>query len=381
MDFKLSEDQKMLKDTIRKISLNEFAPRAAEIDEQERYPWENRKILAEQGIFRMNCPEEFGGAGRMQLSLAIVIEEVARVCASTAHIAMMPSTIIDTFVFMGSRDQKLKWLKPIAEGAVMPGIAVTEPDAGSDVTSIKTTAVEKNGRYLIDGRKRFISAGGISDFLVVAAYTDKAKERKGISLFLVTKDTPGFIVGKKEKKLGLRGSETYDVSFEECFIPEENRLGMAGEGFGALMKILGHSRPIIGAQAVGLAQGALDATVDYSKTRIQFGKTLSQFQGLQWMMAEMALKVELARTMVYRACSTIDNEPSSGDIPRLCSMAKWFASDAAMEVTTDAVELFGGYGCIKEYPVERMMRDAKVIQIYEGTSEIQRGIIAKQLLR
>lgn len=381
MDFQLSEDQKMLKDTIRKISLSEFAPRAADIDEQERYPWENRKLLAEQGIFRMNCPEEYGGVGRMQLSVAIVIEEVARVCASTAHIATSPFMMFDTFLLVGSHEQKLKWLKPIAEGNVMGGFAITEPDAGSDVMSIRTTAVKKGKGYVINGYKRFISAGGIADFLIVVAYTDKSKGNKGISLFLVTKDTAGFVAGKKERKLGLRGSDTNEVIFEECLVPEENRLGMPGEGFKTLMKCLNCSRSLMGAQAVGLAQGALDAVVDYSKKRTQFGKTLSEFQGLQWMMAEMALKIELARTMVYRACSTIDNEPSSIDIPRLCSMAKWFASDTAMEVTTDAVQFFGGYGCTKEYPVERMMRDAKIIQIYEGTNQIQRTIIAKELLR
>ena len=381
MDFRLSQEQRLLKDTMRKISLNEFAPKAAEIDEQERFPWENKKILEEHGIFGIQCPEQYGGAGPGMLTLAIAIEEVARVCASTAHIITTQAMSTDALILRGSHEQKQKWLVPMAKGSVLGACVITEPEAGSDVAGIKTTAKEKNGGYLINGHKRFITNGGVAEIFNLIVYTDKEAGHKGISLFMVTKGTPGFSVGKKEKKLGLRGSNTTDLIFEDCFVPEENRVGLPGEGFNILMKMFNYSRPSVAAQAVGISQGALDAALNYSKERVQFGKTLSEFQGLQWMIAEMALKVELARTMLYRTCSTIDNEPDSADIPRLASMSKWFASDTAMQVTTDAVQFFGGYGCSKEYPVERMMRDAKITQIYEGTNQIQRIIVSKQLLR
>lgn len=381
MDFQLLEDQQMLKDMVRKISLNEFAPKAAEIDEKEEFPWDNKKILEENGLLGIQIPEEYGGAEAGMVSLAIVVEEVARVCASTSVILTTQALATDPLLIGGNHEQKLRWLKPMAEGSVLGACAITESGAGSDVTSIKTTAKPKNGGYLINGSKLFITNGGVSDVITVVAYTDREKGHKGISMFVVTKDTPGFSVGKEEKKLGIRGSDTRELIFEDCFVPEENRIGMAGEGFKILMKTFNYTRPGVAAQAVGIAQGAMDAVIDYSKERIQFGKPLTEFQGLQWMIAEMALKIELSRTMVYRACCTIDNEPESRDIPRLASMAKWFASDTAMQVTTDAVQIFGGYGYTREYPVERMMRDAKITQIYEGTNQVQRIIIANQMLR
>ncbi|MBW1767462.1 MAG: acyl-CoA dehydrogenase family protein [Deltaproteobacteria bacterium] len=381
MDFRMSEEQQMLKDMVRKISENEFAPRAAEIDEKETFPWENKKVLEENGLLGIQIPEEYGGAEAGMVSLAIVIEEVARVCASTSAILTTQALATDPLLIAGTHEQKMKWLKPMAEGSVLGACAITESGAGSDVTGIKTTATEKDGGYVLNGNKIFITNGGVSDIIVVVVYTDKSKKHKGISLFVVTKDTPGFSVGKEEKKLGLRGSDTRELIFEDCFVPEENRLGMPGDGFKVLMKIFNYTRPGIGAQAVGIAQGAMDAVVKYCKERVQFGKTLSEFQGLQWMMAEMALNIEMARTMVYRVCSAIDNEPDSRDIPRLASMAKWFASDAAMQITTDAVQIFGGYGYTREYPLERMMRDAKITQIYEGTNQIQRIIIANSLLK
>lgn len=381
MDFSLSEEQKMLKDMVRKISENEFAPRAAEIDEKETFPWENKKVLEENGLLGIQIPEKYGGAEAGMVSLAIVIEEVARVCASTSAILTTQALATDPLLIAGTDEQKMKWLKPMAEGSVLGACAITESGAGSDVTGIRTTATEKDGGYVLNGNKIFITNGGVSDIIVVVVYTDKSKKHKGISLFVVTKDTPGFSVGKEEKKLGLRGSDTRELIFEDCFVPEENRLGMPGDGFKVLMKVFNYTRPGIGAQAVGIAQGAMDAVVNYCKERVQFGKTLSEFQGLQWMMAEMALKIEMARTMIYRVCATIDNEPDSRDIPRLASMAKWFASDAAMQITTDAVQIFGGYGYTREYPLERMMRDAKITQIYEGTNQVQRIIIANSLLK
>ena len=381
MDFRMSEEQQMLKDMVRKISEKEFAPRAAEIDEKETFPWESKKVLDENGLLGIQIPEKYVGAEAGMVSLAIVTEEVARVCASTSAIRTTQALATDPLLIAGTDEQKMKWLKPMAEGSVLGACAITESGAGSDVTGIRTTATEKDGGYVINGNKIFITNGGVSDIIVVVVYTDKSKKHKGISLFVVTKDTPGFSVGKEEKKLGLRGSDTRELIFEDCFVPEENRLGMPGDGFKVLMKVFNYTRPGIGAQAVGIAQGAMDAVVNYCKERSQFGKTLSEFQGLQWMMAEMALKIEMARTMIYRVCTTIDNEPDSKDIPRLASMAKWFASDAAMQITTDAVQIFGGYGYSREYPLERMMRDAKITQIYEGTNQVQRIIIANSLLR
>ncbi|MBW1705365.1 MAG: acyl-CoA dehydrogenase family protein [Deltaproteobacteria bacterium] len=381
MDFKLSEEQQMLHDMVRKISENEFGPRAAEIDQKEEFPWENKKILEENGLLGIQIPEEYGGAGAGMVSLAIVVEEVARVCASTSAILTTQALATDPLLIGGSHDQKIRWLRPMAEGSALGACAITESGAGSDVTGIKTVATSKKSGYVINGTKIFITNGGVSDIITVVAYTDKTKANKGMSMLVVTKDTPGFSVGKDEKKLGIRGSDTRELIFEDCFVPEENVIGKPGDGFRILMKTFNYTRPAVASQALGIAQGAMDAAVNYCKDRIQFGKPISEFQGIQWMIAEMALNIELSRTMIYRTCATIDNEPDSKNIPRLASMAKWFASDMAMQVTTDAVQLFGGYGYSREYPVERMMRDAKITQIYEGTNQVQRIIIANQILR
>jgi len=381
MDFSLTSEQKMLRETVRRISVNEFAPHAAEIDETETFPWNHKTILEENGLLGIHIPEEYGGAGAGMVSLALVIEEIARVCTSSSIIVTNQALGADPILLAGTHEQKMTWLKPLAEGRVLGGVAITEPGAGSDITSIKSTAIPKGDGYVLNGRKVFITNGGVGQIFTIVAYTDKSQRHMGISLFLVTNNTPGFIVGKQEKKMGIRGSSTTELILEDCFVPKENLIGSPGAGFKTLMDVLNYTRPGVAAQAVGIAQGALDVAVDYTKTRVQFGKRLCDFQGLQWMMAEMALKVEAARTMVWRACATIDNEPDSKDIPRLSSMAKWLASDTAMVVSTDAVQLLGGYGYIREYPVERMMRDAKITQIYEGTNQVQRIIIANQLLR
>jgi len=381
MDFNLSEEQQMLRDMVRKIGENEFKPKAAEIDQKEEFPWQNKRILEENGLLGIQVPEEYGGAGAGMVSLAVVVEEVARVCASTSVILTTQALATDPLLIAGNHDQKMRWLKPMAEGSVLGACAITEPGAGSDVTGIRTVAAPKDNGYVLNGTKIFITDGGVSDIVTVLAFTDKSKGNKGMSMLVVPKDVPGFSVGKEEKKLGIRGSDTRELIFEECFVPEENIIGSPGDGFKILMKTFNYTRPAVGAQALGIAQGALDAVLDYVKGRMQFGKTIAEFQGVQWMLAEMALKIELARTMIYRVCGTIDNVPDLKDIPRLASMAKWFASDTAMQVTTDAVQLFGGYGYSREYPVERMMRDAKITQIYEGTNQVQRIIIANQMLR
>ncbi|MEJ2718950.1 MAG: acyl-CoA dehydrogenase family protein [Deltaproteobacteria bacterium] len=381
MDFQFSEELRLLRETARKIGKNEFAPRAAEIDEKAEFPWDNKSILQEHGLLGITCPAEYGGSELGMLALAMTVETLAAVCASTAHIISTQSLVCDAFILKGTEEQKAKWLTPLATGSSIGAIAITEPNAGSDVMSISTTATRKNDGYVINGYKRFITHGTSADIVIVVAYTDKSKAHKGISLLVVPADTPGFTRGKVERKMGLRGSDTADLVFEECFVPEENLIGAEGEGFKLLMEMLNHSRLAIAAEGVGIASGALEAAIDHIRTREQFGKPLAQFQGLQWVIADMALKVELARTMLYRVCSVTDNDPHSEELPRLAAMAKWFASDTAMQVTTSSVQLFGGYGYSKEYPVERMMRDAKITQIYEGTNEICRIIVSRHVLK
>jgi len=381
MDFILNDDQKMLRDTVRRIAESEFRPHAAEVDQTEVFPRNALKTLAENGLMGIQVPEEFGGAGAGMLSLILTVEEVARVCASTSVILTTQALASDPLLLAGTDEQKKKYLHRLASGDSLGACAITEPGAGSDVSGMKTHAKKVDGGYLLNGSKIFITNGGEADIITVIAYTDREKGNKGISMLLVEKTDKGFTVGRQEHKMGIHGSDTRELTFEDVFIPEERLLGGEGNGFKILMNTFNYTRPAVGAQALGIAQGALEAAITYAKERVQFGKPLASFQGLQWMLAEMALGVETARTMVYRAASTIDVEPGSPDIPRISSMAKWYASDVAMKVTTDAVQIFGGYGYSREYPVERMMRDAKITQIYEGTNQVQRIIIAGQILK
>ena len=381
MDFILNEDQRMLRDTVRRIAAEKFAPIAAEIDEKESFPKESVKVLADNGLLGIQIPEIYGGAGAGMVALVIVVEEIARVCASTSVILTTQALASDPLLLVGSEEQKMNYLYRMASGACLGACAITEPGAGSDVSGMKTTAKKLADGYILSGSKIFITNGGESEIVTVLAYTDREKGNRGISMFLVEKGDPGFSVGKHEHKMGLHGSDTRELVFEDVFLPEERLLGPEGSGFRTLMTTFNYTRPAVGGQALGIAQGALDAAIGYAKERVQFGKTLSSFQGMQWMLAEMALSVETARSIVYRAASMIDSEPDSADLPRIASMAKWYASDVAMKVTTDAVQVFGGYGFIREYPVERMMRDAKITQIYEGTNQIQRTIVAGQILR
>ncbi len=371
----------MLRDSVRRIAESEFGPHAAGVDETEKFPREAFRTLAENGLLGIQIPEEYGGAGAGMLSLILTVEEVARVCASTSVILTTQALASDPLLIGGTEEQKKKYLYRLASGESLGACAITEPQAGSDVSGMKTTAKKVNGGYVLNGSKIFITNAGESDIITVLAYTDKEKGSKGISMFIVEKEDKGFIVGRQEHKMGIRGSDTRELTFEDLFVPEDRLLGKEGDGFKILMATFNYTRPAVGAQALGIAQGALEQTIRYSKERVQFGKPLASFQGLQWMMAEMALGVETARTMIYRAAATIDDEPDSPDIPKLSSMAKWYASDVAMKVTTDAVQIFGGYGYSREYPVERMMRDAKITQIYEGTNQVQRMIIAGQILK
>ena len=381
MDFQISEEQKMLKETVRKIAKKEFEPRAAEIDEKEAFPWDNKNMLAENGLLGINCPKEYGGSGESMLTLALVIEEISRVCASTAHIIAAHSLVVDAFTLKGAHEQKTKWLRPLGKGLEIGAFAMTEPHAGSDIISMKTKATKTDDGYVIDGSKRFITHGHSAGIIVLVAYTDAALKHGGLSLFVVPGDATGLMRGKKEKKMGLRGSDTADLSFEACFVPRENIIGQPGEGFKTVMALLNASRLGIAAEAVGISQGALDLAVNYTRDRTQFGKRLADFQGLQWVLADMALKVELARTLLYRACAAIEKDRNAGEVPKLSAMTKWFASDTAMQITTSAVQLFGGYGYVRDYPVERMMRDAKITQLFEGTNEILRNVVSRQLLR
>ncbi len=381
MDFILSDEQSMLRDTVRRIAERNFAPAAQSVDESETFPMKHFEILRDNGLMGIPIPEEYGGAGAGVLSLILAVEEVARCCMSTAIILSTQALVSDPILLGGTEDQKNNYLYRLSQGECMGACAITEPGAGSDVAGMKTNAKKVEGGYLLNGSKIFITEGGLAEIVVVFAHTDKTKGNKGISAFIVEKSDKGFSVGKKEHKLGVRGSDTSELIFEDVFLPENRLLGGQEEaGFKVLMQTFNYTRPVVGAQALGVMQGALEAAIKHAKERVQFGKPLASFQGMQWMLAEMALNVETARTMVYRAGALIDTEPDSPDIPKIASMAKWYASDMAMKVTTDAVQVLGGYGYSREYPVERMMRDAKITQIWEGTNQIQRMIIANRIL-
>ncbi len=332
----------------------------------------------------LGVPEEYGGTGFGLPSVCLAVEEIARASGSAALIIAAQELGLMPVLVAASEEQKKKYLPRVASGEHIIAFALTEPDAGSDAGGMKSTAIRDGDKYILNGSKCFITNGGLADVYTVFAKTDPSKGLKGISAFIMEKDTPGFTVGKKEKKMGIRGSQTCELSFENCPIPAENLLGKEGDGFKYAMMTLDRTRPVVGAQALGIAQGALDYAVKYSKERVQFGKPIATFQGLQFMMADMVTKVEAARQLIYKAAHLIENaaenNTSMNEISIFSSMSKLFASDTAMQVTTDALQILGGYGYMKEYPMERMMRDAKITQIYEGTNQIQRVVIAKCLL-
>lgn len=379
MTVRLTEEQIMLRKMTRELALEKFAPRAAEIDRNSEFPWDNVKLLADYGLMGINVPEEFGGAGSDTLSHVIAIEEVARVCASTSVVLTTQALAIAPVFLAGTEEQKKKYLTPMASGQVLGAFGLTEPGAGSDASRISTTAVRDGDCYILNGVKHFITNGGEAEVYTVAAMTDRSKGARGISTFMVEKGTPGFSFGKKESKMGIRGSVTRELIFENCRIPAENILGREGEGFKIVMKSIDHTRTGVAAQALGLAQGAFDAALEYSRQREQFGQPICNFQGIQFMLADMATQIEAARALVYQAAVIIDDHGEG--LSKISAMAKLFASDTAMKVTTDAVQIFGGYGYTTEYPVERYMRDAKITQIYEGTNQIQRIVIAGNLLK
>ncbi|MBD3379501.1 MAG: acyl-CoA dehydrogenase [Candidatus Omnitrophica bacterium] len=378
MDYLLTEEQKMIKDLCRQIAEEKIKPVAAEYDEKNEFPWDIVKVMAESDIMGIYIPEEYGGMGGGVMDLAIATEELSWGCGGIS--LAFAASGLGTFpiILFGNEEQKKKYLPRIASGTIA-AFALTEAEAGSDAGGIKTTAVKDGDHYILNGTKQWITNGGEAEVYSVVAMTDRKKGARGASAFIVEKDMPGVSFGKKEDKLGIRGSATREVIFTDCRVPKENLLGREGLGFIVAMKTFDHSRPGVAAQAVGIAQRALDEAVKYAHERRQFGTTISSFQGVQFMLADMAIQTEAARAIVYSAARMIDS--GAKDIAKVSAMCKTFASDTAMKVTTDAVQVFGGYGYMKEYPAEKLMRDAKITQIYEGTNQIQRGVIASALIK
>jgi butyryl-CoA dehydrogenase len=379
MNFQLSEEHEMIRKMVRDFARNEVAPTAAERDENERFDREIFDQMAELGLTGIPWPEEYGGIGSDYLAYCIAVEELSRVCASTGVTLSAHTSLAGWPIFkFGTEEQKQKYLRPMAEGKKIGGYGLTEAGSGSDSGAMKTTARLDGDHYILNGSKIFITNGGVADIYVVFALTDPEKKQKGISAFIIEADFPGFSVGKKEKKLGIRSSPTTEIIFQDCKVPVANRLGAEGDGFKIAMMTLDGGRNGIAAQAVGIAQGALDAAVDYARERQQFGKPIATNQGISFKLADMATSIEAARLLTYQAAWLESNGKPYG---KESAMSKLFAGDTAMKVTTDAVQIFGGYGYTKDYPVERFMRDAKITQIYEGTQEIQRLVISRMLTK
>jgi butyryl-CoA dehydrogenase len=374
LDYFLTEQQKEIRNLTRTIAEEQVLPVRAALDEKEEFPWEIMKILADAGLFGVYIPEEYGGLGGGLLDLCLVVEELSRVCSGIA--VSYAASGLGTFTLLqyGTDEQRQKYLPDVASGRKLAAFGLTEADAGSDAGGIKTTATPTKGGYILNGTKQFITNGGDAEINTVIALTDKSKGPRGASAFIVEKDTPGFTFGRKEKKLGIRASSTRELVFEDCFVPAENIIGKEGMGFILTMKLLDRSRPGLGAQALGLAQGALEAAVGYAKERIQFGHPIYAQQAVQQMLAEMGIRVEAARALVYSTVRMID--AGAKDFTRESAMCKVFASDTAMRVTTDAMQVFGGVGYMRDYPIEKMFRDAKITQIYEGANQVLRGEIA-----
>ena len=378
MNYFLTDDQKMIRDLAAQIAKEKIAPIAAELDESGEFPWEIVKTLGQSDLFRVFIPAEYDGLGGGIFEMCIVVEELSKVCGGIAlsYAASGLGTI--PIILFGSDAQKKQWLPRLASGEILAAFGLTEAGAGSDSASIKTQAKPDGDSYSITGTKQWITNAGEATIYTVICLTDPARGVRGSSAILVEKGTPGFDFGKKENKMGIRASATRELVLTDCRVPKANILGKEGMGFLVAMKTLDQSRPGVAAQAVGIAAGALDKAVDYAQERKQFGKPISSFQGLQFMLADMATQVEASRALTYAAARAID--AGEKDVSKISAMAKVFASDTAMRVTTDAVQVFGGYGYMKEYPVEKMMRDAKITQIYEGTQQIQRLVVARALL-
>ncbi len=378
MNFQLSEEHQQLREMIRDFAINEVAPTAEHRDEHEEFDRGIFDKMAELGLTGIPWPEEYGGAGFDYLAYCIAVEELSRVCASTGVTLSAHTSLAGWPIFKyGNEEQKQKYLRPMAEGKKIGAYGLTEPASGSDAGGMKTYAVKDGDDYILNGSKIFITNGGIADIYVVFAVTDP-NARNSTTAFIVEASTPGFSVGKKERKLGIRSSPTTEIIFDNCRVPKENVLGEEGQGFVIAMKTLDGGRNGIAAQAVGIAQGALDAAVDYAKERVQFGKPITANQGISFKLADMATEIEASRLLTYQAAWLESNDLPYG---KASAMAKLLAGDTAMKVTTEAVQVFGGYGYTKDYPVERYMRDAKITQIYEGTQEIQRLVISRMITK
>jgi alkylation response protein AidB-like acyl-CoA dehydrogenase len=376
--FAPSDEHEAFRAAARRLAETGIAPHAAAADADAAFPRPSFAAYRDSGLGRALYPADMGGDGGDWLTYAILVEEVARVCASSSLFVLISRLGMTPVIRWGSRELQARTVPRVASGECQASYCLSEPNAGSDVAAMSTRARRDGDDFVLTGRKIWITNAGISDFYTVFAKTDPEAGHRGISAFVVEADRPGFSIGKLEHKMGVRGSPTGEILLDDVWIPAGNLIGDEGEGFGYAMTALDSSRPIIGAQAVGIAQGALDAARTYAQERSQFGKHLAEFQGLQFMLADMATQLEAARTLVYRACALVD--AGHPDVSRTAAMAKLFASDTAMRVTTDAVQLLGGAGYTREFPVERMMRDAKITQIYEGTNQIQRVVIAKHLL-
>jgi alkylation response protein AidB-like acyl-CoA dehydrogenase len=379
MDYFLTEEQQMIKELAARIADEKIAPVAIEYDKEGKFPHDIVSILADSDLCGVYIPEEYGGLGGGIMEMAIVVEELSRACAGIS--LAFAGTGLGTYpiILFGTEEQKKKYLPDIASGKKLSAFGLTEANAGSDAAGIQTTAVLDGNEYVLNGTKQWITNGGEADIYTVIACTNRAKGARGFSAFIVEKGTPGFSFGKEEDKMGIRASCTRELIFENCRIPKENILGREGMGFIVAMKTLDRTRPGVAAQALGIAQGAFYHALKYSRERVQFGQPISSFQAIQHMLADMAIQIEAARSLVYQTCRFIDG--GAKNISKASAIAKVFASDVAMKVTVDAVQILGGYGYMKEYPVEKMMRDAKITQIYEGTNQIQRNVIALELIK
>jgi alkylation response protein AidB-like acyl-CoA dehydrogenase len=377
--FLLSEAQNDFRATLRQMCEERIAPFAAQVDADAAFPWEGFKAAVEMELPALGLPAEFGGAGADHVTQAIMVEELARVCASTSVTMLISKLGMIPIMNWGGEDLKRRYIPRVAAGEAQASYCLSEADAGSDVAAMRCRAVRDGDHYVLAGSKYWITNAGVSDTYTVFAKTDPSAGHRGISCFLVEADW-GVKVAKLEHKMGLRGSPTGEIVLDDVRVPVENRIGEEGQGFTIAMHTLDRSRPTIGAQAIGIGQGALDHAVTYMKQRHAFGQAIAEFQGLRFMVADMAMRLEAARALVYRACSVIDAGDPQGELTTVGAMAKCFASDTAMAVTTDAVQLLGGYGYTTDFPVERAMRDAKITQIYEGTNQIQRVVVSKRLL-
>lgn len=379
MIINLSEHQRMILDTVKRIAKERLKERASEIDEKGEFPWDTVRLFAKNGILTPLLPERYGGIEAEYLLFSMIIEEIAKVCASSALLLIAQADGMLPILYDGSDELKERYLPPLSQGK-LSAFAATEPGAGSDILSMRTRAVKRDNSYIINGQKCFISNGSVADILTVYAYTDPEKRAKGISAFVVEKGSKGLSYGKEENKMGMRGSVNSELFFDNLVLPAENRIGQEGDGFRNMMRTLDSSRLFCASQAVGIAQGAIEEAITYAKQRIQFGKPISELQAIQFMLADMVAGTEAARLLTYQAAYQIDTG-NRAEISKYCAMAKFIASDNAMKVTTDAVQIMGGYGYMKDFPVERMMRDAKLTQIYTGTNQIMRLVTARNILK